>query len=138
MKKILMTLAVALFATSAMAQITFTSGNFDAVKKAAASSNKLIFMDVYTTWCGPCKYLAANIFPAKSVGDYVNSKFLSTQVDAEAGEGVEIARKYNVANYPTILILDATGTELARLVGSSKTPDEYLERIKAEMTKLGK
>ncbi|MCD7963811.1 MAG: thioredoxin family protein [Rikenellaceae bacterium] len=92
-------------------------------KSQAAKEDKLIFVDIYTTWCGPCKTMSEKIFPQKEVGDYFNSNFINVKFDAERGEGIQVAKNYNVTAYPTFLILDKEGKEVGRVVGA-KTPAE--------------
>ena len=142
MKKLLMAaLAALMFTGVSVAQekkggVTFVEGSFAEVQAAAKKADKPIFMDIYAVWCGPCKYLSNNIFPTQLVGDYMNATFVSTKVDAEKGEGVELAKKYAVKAYPTMLILDSEGNELGRLMGSSRTPEEFVQRVKDEMAKI--
>jgi len=57
---------------------------------------KLVFIDCYTSWCGPCKYLAKEIFTQKEVGDFYNSHFINLSFDMEKGEGIKIRTKYAV------------------------------------------
>lgn len=143
MKKLLMAAVAALmFTGAAVAQTggaTFiTDKPFAEVQKASEKAGKPIFLDIYTTWCGPCKYLSSNIFPSKVAGDYMNATFVNTKFDAEKGEGIELAKKYAVKGYPTMLILNSKGEELGRLVGSSRTPEEFVQRLKDEMAKIEK
>ncbi|SUE33053.1 Thioredoxin [Rikenella microfusus] len=141
MKKLLMAAVAALMFTGAAIAQTgtrFTEDTFVNVQKAAEQAKKPIFVDIYTTWCGPCKYLANNIFPTQVVGDYMNATFVNAKFDAEKGEGIELAKKYAVKGYPTMLILDSKGEELGRLVGSSRTPEDFVQRLKDEMAKIEK
>lgn len=143
MKKLLLAAVAALmFTGAAVAQtggaIFITDKPFAEVQKASEKAGKPIFLDIYTTWCGPCKYLTNNIFPSKIVGDYMNATFVNTKFDAEKGEGTELAKKYAVKGYPTMLILNNKGEELGRLVGSSRTPEEFVQRLKDEMAKIEK
>ena len=55
--------------------------SFEEAMKIAQKENKLIFMDAYTTWCGPCKLLNKRTFPKKEVGDYFNANFVNVKVD---------------------------------------------------------
>lgn len=81
--------------------IQFETGNWkDAIQKAK-KEKRLIYVDVYTDWCGPCKMMAKNIFPTKEAGDKYNATFVNMKIDAEKGEGIEIAKKYAVTAYPT-------------------------------------
>ena len=75
----------------------------------SAKEGKLIFIDCYTSWCGPCKYLAKNIFPQQEVGDFYNSHFINLSFDMEKGEGIKIAAKYGIHAFPTLLFLNANG-----------------------------
>ena len=112
MKKITLLIAFILTAVMVNAQgINFEKSTFaDAVSKAKAE-NKLVFIDFYTTWCGPCKAMDANIFPNEKVGAYFNEKFVSIKLDAEKGEGITLAKKYEVKGYPTLLFLNNDETE---------------------------
>ena len=89
----------------------------DVLKKAKAE-NKIVFVDAYTTWCGPCKVMAKNIFPQKEVGDVFNAKFISAKIDMEKGEGPEIAKKYGVRAYPTYIFVNGDGEIVHRSLGS--------------------
>lgn len=99
------------------AGVNFFRGNWNSLKAQANRRNKPFFVDVYTTWCGPCKSMTRNTFSASSVGRYANSNFMAYKIDAEKGEGPTIARKYKVRAYPTILFFDARGNLTGRSVG---------------------
>ena len=65
-----------------------------------------MFIDFYTSWCGPCKMMMKNVFPLKEVGDYLNARFVCVKIDAEKGEGPELAKRYKVKAYPTFVAID--------------------------------
>ncbi|MGC3979431.1 MAG: thioredoxin domain-containing protein [Paludibacteraceae bacterium] len=88
----------------------------DALTKAKAE-NKLVFIDAYASWCGPCKMMAAKIFPLEEVGNYYNTHFINLKLDMEALENLEIAKKYDVKAYPTYLFLNADGEVAHRALG---------------------
>lgn len=67
---------------------------------------KPIFIDFYTQWCGPCLNMAENIFTLGSVGNFYNDHFVCLKIDAETGEGVELAKKYEVASFPTFVFVN--------------------------------
>lgn len=97
--------------------IQFKELSWAETAKLAAKNKKLVFIDVYTSWCGPCKMLRKNTFPDKALGDYFNANFVNIAIDAEKGEWIEFSRKYNVQAYPTMLILDKDGKEIGRTMG---------------------
>lgn len=81
--------------------VSFTSGlNWEQVKAKAKSSNKYIFIDFYATWCQPCKVMDAEVYPMKSVGDFLNEKFISIkiQTDATKNDNAEIKAWYDIAS----------------------------------------
>lgn len=109
------------------------------VKEKAKRENKFIFMDCYTTWCGPCKVMSKNIFPQKVAGDFFNDKFVNVKVqfdqtdqdneeikkwyaDAEA-----IGKEYNVMAYPTFLYFSPEGELVHLFVGSTNTAQEFID-----------
>ncbi|MBR6286518.1 MAG: thioredoxin family protein [Bacteroidaceae bacterium] len=107
----------------------------DAVAKAT-KENKMIFLDCYTSWCGPCKAMAANVFPAKEVGDYMNPRFVSIKIDMEKGEGPELNRKFQVSAYPTMIIFNSRGDEIGRIVGGGGAA-QFIERVKEKSVDTG-
>ncbi|MFN4299163.1 MAG: thioredoxin family protein [Thermaurantimonas sp.] len=98
--------------------IRFESGTFAEALVKAKNEGKLVFVDAYTTWCGPCKWLAREVFPDSELGKFYNENFVSLQIDMEKGEGIDFAKKYNVQAYPTLLYFDAEGNEIHRLLGA--------------------
>jgi thiol-disulfide isomerase/thioredoxin len=115
-----LTLALALvFSATLFADgIQFEEGSWSDILSKAKKENKIVFVDAYTTWCGPCKWMAANAFPDKAVGDYFNSTFINAKIDMEKGEGIEIARKYAVRAYPTLLFVNGDGELVHRAIGA--------------------
>lgn len=97
--------------------INFEEAPFSQLLDKAKKENKLIFLDAYASWCGPCKLMAKNVFPLESVGKHYNSKFINTKIDMEKGEGVELAKKYEVKAYPTYLFINGDGKVVHRVLG---------------------
>lgn len=99
------------------AQINFREGGFSKALEAAKAENKLVFMDCYTGWCGPCKKMASQEFTQEKAGEYFNPRFVCVKIDMEKGEGVELRKRYDVNAYPTLLVLNAEGELLCRHAG---------------------
>ncbi|MEY3442865.1 MAG: hypothetical protein RLZZ519_1146 [Bacteroidota bacterium] len=119
---ILMALVMIVGTTAVKAQtpatgIDFFHGTFAEAQAKAKRENKLIFMDAYTSWCAPCRFMAANVFTDQSVGEYYNAHFVNIKVDMEKGEGPDLSRRYSVMAYPTLLFIDGNGEVKSRVMG---------------------
>jgi len=90
---------------------------WEQVLKLAKKENKVIFLDAYTTWCGPCKKMTRDIFPLKSVADLYNDKFINVKMDMEKDDGVNVANKYNIRAFPTLLYVNSDGEVVHRVAG---------------------
>lgn len=111
--------------------IKFFTGSWKDVLAEAKRQNKPVFVDIFTTWCGPCKMMAKQAFPDAKVGGKFNTNFVSYQIDAEKGEGIEVARKYAVTAYPTSLYLSADGNLIHRAIGYGGIKEMLEEADKA-------
>jgi thiol-disulfide isomerase/thioredoxin len=102
------------------------------VLQKAKEQDRLIFMDCYTAWCGPCKALAKDIFPQKKVGDYFNASFINVAYDMEKGEGKLLYEKYrkNIIGFPTLLLINDR-EEIVHQMAGYKEADVLLEGVKA-------
>ncbi|MFC3158826.1 Thioredoxin [Chryseobacterium arachidis] len=118
MKKIISGLflfsAITAFAQEA---IKFQDVPFKDLIAKAKKENKIVFIDAYASWCGPCKMMERNVFTQKAVGDYYNANFVNARIDMEKGEGREIAAKYGVRSYPTYLFLNGDGELVSQNFG---------------------
>ncbi len=126
MKKITLFIFLLTISASIFAQdgIHFEKNTkWDDILAMAKKSDKLIFMDAYTTWCGPCKKMSRDIFPQKSVGDYYNKNFINVKMDMEKGEGLTLAQKYNIRAYPTLVFINGDGTLIHRVAGYMEIAD---------------
>ena len=136
MKKTILTIlaAVAVCMTTAAQGINFAEGkSFAEVKAQAKAEGKLIFVDCYTSWCGPCKMMATKEFVKKEAGDYFNDKFVNFKIDMEKGEGPELGKQYDVNAYPTFLILESDGQLRGRCVGAAQIT-EFIKRVEGVLS----
>lgn len=108
------------------AGMKFEAGTWSEVLTLAKEQNKPIFVDAYADWCGPCKWMMANVFPTEQAGNFYNENFVIYKLDMEKGEGPEFAEKYGVMSYPTYIYFNADGQPVHRS-GGSKPTEEFIE-----------
>lgn len=115
------------------------SDNLTAVLEMAASKEKLVFVDFYTTWCLPCKLMDEDVFPDKGISQLFNDNFVSYKIDAEKGNGPNLALLYQVNAFPTLLFLDEKGRVLVRKEGAAYQTElrSLAEEAMANMANTG-
>lgn len=99
-------------------KINFFEGTWEEALAEAKKQNKPIFLDGYTSWCGPCKYMTKNIFTQKEVADHYNANYINVKKDMEKGDGIMLAEKYEIANYPTFVFFNPDGKATHRSIGA--------------------
>ncbi|WP_439184627.1 thioredoxin family protein [Carboxylicivirga taeanensis] len=102
MKKTVNILVLLLISNLAFSQgIVFFEGTYQEACKKAKQENKNIFVDVYTTWCGPCKKMARDVFTQKVVGDYFNANFVNLKLDAENQADSKFFKHFKASAFPS-------------------------------------
>jgi thioredoxin-related protein len=121
---------------------------WEKVVAKAKAENKLIFVDCYTTWCGPCKKLDAEVFPNPEVGEFFNKHFVNLKVQMDTTKndteyirewwivGQEWHKTYGVWAYPSFLVFDSNGEIADRGVGFSPVA-QFLEKGKELINREG-
>lgn len=87
------------------------------ILQQAGDSNKLVFVDLYAVWCGPCKYMDENVFKLPSIVNKFSKNFVNYKVDVESFDGVNVSLNYSVNSFPTYLFLNKEGKVIHRLEG---------------------
>lgn len=103
--------------------ITFQNLSLKEALSKAKTENKYVFIDVYATWCGPCKYLAANIFTDDALGMYMDQHYVSIQLDGEKGDGLSLMNEHQLDAFPTMLFLSPDGQLHKKIVGVVEAPE---------------
>jgi len=106
--------------------IQFFKGTWAEALEKSKAENKPIFVDVYTTWCGPCKWMSKYTFTDDEVAKFYNEKFICVKADAERGEGITLARKYKVRAYPTLLFVKNDGSTILKTEGA-RSSEQFIQ-----------
>jgi len=124
MRRIVILTAVLIFSGISVinAQIEFvkvkSSSDMDIVWANAARENLNVFVDVYATWCGPCKWLDANVFELEEAGDFMNKRFISVKMDGESPYGSLFARDNGLQAYPSLFVFNSEKKMMNMMVGA--------------------
>ncbi len=150
MKKIFILLFVAAHLMVAQAQkdaeqekhlsdggIEFFHGTYVEALEKAKTENKLIFMDAFAEWCGPCKRMAATTFKEAKVGKFFNDNFINVKMDMEKGEGPTLGRKFDVAAYPTLIFINEKGEQVHKTVGGLQA-EQLIGTARQALSKIDK
>jgi thiol-disulfide isomerase/thioredoxin len=110
--------------------IQFIKKPWQEIVAMAKQENKLIFLDAYASWCGPCKWMAANMFTNDTVADFYNRTFICASFDMEKGEGVDLRKKYGVRAYPSLIFINTDENMVHEKVGAPQRVQDYIDIAK--------
>lgn len=97
--------------------IDFFHGTWEEALAVAEKEDKIIFLDAYATWCGPCKRMAKNVFPQEVLASTFNENFINFKMDMEKGVGPVLSSKLKLKAYPTLFFLDHNEKVISSSVG---------------------
>lgn len=123
------------FSTNAQG-IQWQTGSFESILNKAKSQKKLIYVDIYTTWCAPCKQMDAEVFTNANVGNFFNDNFINYKIDGEKGEGKDLVDYFELESYPTSIFIDGDWNVIQKLEGFR--PAERLLESAEKMKERGK
>ena len=115
--------------------IKFFEGTFEQALELAEKEKKIIFLDAYASWCGPCIQMSRNVFTKKEVGDFYNAHFINLKIDWESNRASSLRSKYPIRAYPSLMFIDAGGNRIGIVAGYHdaqqliKLGEAALERI---------
>ena len=106
--------------------IDFFKGSWDEALAEASQQKKIIFVDAYAVWCGPCKRMSRDVFPNAQVGEFFNEHFINLKMDMERGEGLSFRKKYPVSAFPTLLFINGDGDVVYSTKGA-RGVDQFIQ-----------
>lgn len=107
-------------ASSTLPMVNFTSAkSMSDILEKAEKDEKLVFIDVVTEWCLPCKMMEKDVFTDPEIAAFMNQNFINYKVDAEKGNGPMVSLVYEVQMYPTLLFVDSKGEVIVKKIGAA-------------------
>ena len=146
--KTLVALTFSALSIAAFARTSTPEGwldDYDAALKKAAAENKHIVVDFSgSDWCGWCKRLDREVFDTEVFRNGAKDKYVLLMIDSPSDKSLltkkaaeqnpRLVEKFGVRGFPTVVVLDPKGVEVARLGYENGGPGEYLEKLDAEIT----
>jgi thiol-disulfide isomerase/thioredoxin len=117
--------------------IEFFHGSWEEGLAKAKDQDKIIFVDAFAKWCGPCKRMAATTFTNDEVGEFFNSNFICMKIDMEEEMGLRFRDQYPVSAFPTLFFIDEDGEVVQKSVGA-KDPQGILALAQSVLDKYDK
>lgn len=143
MKKMLLVSVGILCALLTFGQTNFQKLTLEEACGKAKKEKKLIFVDLYTSWCEPCRMMADKVFPDQVIGEFMNEHFVCVKYNTEVDkDGIDLVKKFNVQSYPTFLMLNTDLGLENQIIGATLEPLDFKaqveEAMKASLASLGK
>jgi protein disulfide-isomerase len=141
----MMKMLLSLFVTVALTSMSFAAkdGWLDDLEKAKAQAkaeNKKILLDFTgSDWCGWCKRLDKEVFSQQAWKDYAAKHLVLVEVDFPRGfqlpdatkkQNEELAKKFGIRGYPTIVVTSASGTKKGELGYVEGGPEAFIKELK--------
>lgn len=125
-------LAFTLFWSANAQSIAFPYASLEKAKEVAKKSDKMIFIDLYAAWCGPCKAMENTVFTKSGVAEVFNNDFVNFRIDTDLEQGKLLVLHYGVQEFPTYLFINFDGEVVHRIIGFQSERNLIAEAHKAK------
>lgn len=133
-KSMLLFLLLACAGTAAQAQVRFETKSTDAVREIAVKLGKPVFIDLYATWCPPCRLMEREVFSRKDVGEFMEKRFVAAKYDVDKTTGRELMQRYGTGAIPLYLVFDTDGELLGRIEGASEA-ETFMDNLRTILSR---
>lgn len=120
-----------LFAAAPLqAQVRFETSSTDAVRELARQQKKLVFIDLYATWCPPCRAMERQVFSQPAVGEFMAQHFVAAKYDVDRPTGRKLMDQYGRGAIPLYLVFDTEGRLWGTIEGAAPA-DTFVENLRS-------
>lgn len=120
-----------------LSEVRFYDGSYDELLRESRKQKKPIILEFWATWCIPCRKMENETFANPDFAAYINKNFLVYKVNIDTFDGMDIADKYNIDAYPTLVQLDTKNKYVNRYKGVF--PAYYLKKeLEKNKSRTGK
>ena len=102
----------------------FQKLSFEKAIEKAKTEKKIVMVDFYADWCGPCKAMDAKTFAVDNVGKFLRDKTIAVKINIDDNKA--LAAKHKITAIPCLVFLDGEGKEVGRILGFREAP-KFLE-----------
>lgn len=128
MKKFLLTCFCCFALFSVEAQVKWVEGSTDEIHALAVKADKLVFIDLYADWCGPCQMMNNRVFTRREVGAFFDRHFIAAKYNIERPTGRKLMQIYGKGSIPLYLIFNPEGELLGSILGAYPA-EEFLQHL---------
>ena len=114
----------------AAAQVRFETASTDSVRQLARQQHKLVFIDLYATWCPPCRMMERQVFAKPEVSAFMDAHFVAAKYDVDRPTGRKLMETYGRGAIPLYLVFDTEGTLWGSIEGASSA-EVFVETLQS-------
>lgn len=115
--------------SSASTHVQWAALSFEQALNKARTTRCPILLDMYATWCYPCKKYDRLVFNRSEVSQFVHTHFIPLRRDGMKGEGKVLKKRYNCVTFPCIVVIDPKGQEIDRVTRFMRS-SSFMYRLK--------
>lgn len=114
--------------------IKFSKPGFEKALEVAKEQNKIVFVDFWASWCGPCRSMDAEVLSDPELAKFFNENFINYKIDADSEESILPKINYDVRSLPTYVWVNGNG-EMIHIYKGTTTISNFIAQAKMAISK---